>query len=185
MNFLSQNPIPEQELIARLKKKDQSALDYLYDHYSGALYGAVLRILVKEDIAEEVLQDIFLKIWDKIESYDPSKGRLFTWMINIARNQAIDKARSKEVSRSRKTDDIDSLVNRIDTTKSTQLQVDAIGLKEVLLKLSEDQRFIVNQLYLKGYTQSEVAEEFGIPLGTVKTRLRLAMIELRSLLKIT
>ncbi|MFM9840489.1 MAG: RNA polymerase sigma factor [Cyclobacteriaceae bacterium] len=165
-------------------KKDQSALDYLYDHYSGALYGVVFRILRKEETAEEVLQDIFLKVWDKIESYDPSKGKLFTWMINIARNQAIDKTRSKEVSKGRKTDDIDYLVNKIDIQEHSQLAVDAIGLKEVLLKLSEDQRFIVNQLYLKGYTQSEVAEEFNIPLGTVKTRLRLAMIELRSILDI-
>jgi RNA polymerase sigma factor (sigma-70 family) len=170
--------------VTRLKKKDQSALDYLYDHYSGALYGVVFRILRKEETAEEVLQDIFLKVWDKIESYDPSKGKLFTWMINIARNQAIDKTRSKEVSKGRKTDDIDYLVNKIDIQENSQLQVDAIGLKEVLLKLSEDQQFIVNQLYLKGYTQSEVAEEFNIPLGTVKTRLRLAMIELRSILNI-
>ncbi len=164
--------------------KDQSALDYLYDHYSGALYGVVFRILKKEEIAEEVLQDIFLKIWDKIGSYDATKGKLFTWMINIARNQAIDKTRSKEASKGRKTDDIDYLVNKIDIREHSQLQVDAIGLKEVLLKLSEDQQFIVNQLYLKGYTQSEVAEEFNIPLGTVKTRLRLAMVELRSILDI-
>ncbi len=171
-------------MVARLIAKDQSALDYLYDHYSGALYGVVFRILKKEEIAEEVLQDIFLKIWDKIESYDATKGKLFTWMINIARNQAIDKARSKEASKGRKTDDIDYLVNKIDIQEHSQLPIDAIGLKEVLLKLSEDQQFIVNQLYLKGYTQSEVAEEFNIPLGTVKTRLRLAMIELRSILDI-
>lgn len=164
--------------------RDQSALDYLYDHYSGALYGVVFRILKKEEIAEEILQDIFLKVWEKIESYDATKGKLFTWMINIARNQAIDKTRSKEASMGRKTDDIDYLVNKIDIQEHSQLQVDAIGLKEVLLKLSEDQQFIVNQLYLKGYTQSEVAEEFNIPLGTVKTRLRLAMIELRSILDI-
>jgi RNA polymerase sigma factor (sigma-70 family) len=174
--------ISESELIARLKKKDQSSLDYLYDHYSGAIYGVIFRILKKEETAEEVLQDVFLKIWDKIESYDASKGKLFTWMINIARNQAIDKTRSKETSQGRKTDDIDYLVNKIDIQENTQMQVDAIGLKEVLTKLSVDQQFIVSQLYLKGYTQSEVAEEFDIPLGTVKTRLRLAMIELRSIL---
>lgn len=176
--------IAEPELVARLKKKDQSALDYLYDHYSGALYGVVYRILKKEEIAEEVLQDVFLKIWDKVESYDPAKGKLFTWMMNIARNQAIDKTRSKEFSQGRKTDDIDYLVNKIDTQENGQLAVDAIGLKEVLMKLPEDQRFIVNQLYLKGYTHSEVAEEFNIPLGTVKTRTRLALMELRTILKV-
>jgi RNA polymerase sigma-70 factor (ECF subfamily) len=184
LNIAQAATISEAELIARLKRKDKSAIDYLYNHYSGVLYGVVLRIIRKEELAEEVLQDVFLKIWDKIESYDSTKGKLFTWMLNIARNQAIDKTRSKENSNSRKTDDIDYLVHTIDNRASSQLQVDAIGLKEVVTKLTEDQQFIVNQLYLKGYTQSEVAEEFNIPLGTVKTRLRLAMIELRSILNI-
>lgn len=159
-------------------------MDYLYDHYSGAIYGAVLRILRTEEIAEEVLQDVFLKIWDKIEQYDASKGKLFTWMIQIARNLAIDKSRSKETSKAKKTDDIDFLVGTIDRQENMEMEVDAIGLKEVLQKLSVEQQFIVSHLYLKGYTQSEVAEEFNIPLGTVKTRLRLAMTELRSLLSI-
>lgn len=167
-----------------LKNRKQSALDYLYDHYSGALYGVIFRILKKEEISEEVLQDVFLKVWNKIDAYDSSKGKLFTWMLNIARNHAIDKTRSKEMNKGKKTDDIDYLVNKIDTRENAELQIDAIGLKEVLMGLSEDQRFIVDQLYLKGYTQSEVAEEFNIPLGTVKTRLRSAMIELRSILRI-
>jgi len=109
---------------------------------------------------------------------------VFTWMLNVARNQAIDKTRSKEISKGRKTDDIDLLVNRIDRQDYADLQVDAIGLREVLQKLPEEQRFVVNTLYLKGYSQPELAQEFGIPLGTVKTRLRLAMISLREILNI-
>lgn len=138
-----------------------------------------------EDIAEEVLQDVFLKIWDKIDVYDASKGKLFTWMLNIARNQAIDKTRSKEISKGRKTDDIDNLVVRIDRAEYSEQQVEAIGLKEVLIKLNDDQRFVIEKLYLEGYTQSEVAREFDIPLGTVKTRTRMAMIELRMILNVT
>ena len=176
--------IAEDQLVARLKLKDASALDYLYDHYSGALNGIVFRIVRDSDIAEEILQDVFLKIWDKIENYDASKGKLFTWMLNIARNQAIDKMRSKEMSKGKKTDDIDNLVNRIDSQESGELVVDAIGLKEVLERLPKEQKFVVEHLYLKGFTQSELAEEFDIPLGTVKTRLRLGMIELRSILNI-
>jgi RNA polymerase sigma factor (sigma-70 family) len=160
-------------------------LDYLYDHYSGALYGIISRIVKREELAEEVLQDVFLKIWDKIDSYDSEKGKLFTWMLNLARNQAIDKTRSKEISKGRKTDDIDNLVNRIDRTDNSELSVDSIGLKEVLDRLPEGQRFVIEYLYLQGYSQSELAEEFNIPLGTVKTRLRLGIIELRSILKIT
>ncbi len=131
-----------------------------------------------------MLQDVFLKIWDRMKSYDSSKGRLFTWMLNIARNQAIDKTRSKEMSQGRKTDDIDDLVNKVDRQESTALQIETIGLKELLIRLTEEQRFVIDHLYLKGYTQSELSEEFGIPLGTVKTRTRMAMMELRSILNV-
>lgn len=176
--------IEESELVAGLRRRDQAFLEYLYDHYSGALYSVILRVVRKEEVAQEVLQDAFVKIWDKIDSYDAAKGKLFTWLLNLTRNLAIDKTRSKEISQSRKTDDIDLLVNSIDRQEQSYSEVESIGLKEVLNRLPEEQQFIVEQLYLKGYTQSEVAEEFGIPLGTVKTRLRLAMVELRSLLNI-
>jgi RNA polymerase sigma factor (sigma-70 family) len=158
-------------------------LEYLYDHYAGALLGVVARILKKEELAEEVLQDVFLKIWDRIESYDASKGRLFTWMLNIARNQAIDKTRSKEFSKAKKTGDIDNYVNRIENEGYVEQKVEGIGLQNLLNTLPEDQRFIIDQHYLKGYTQAEIAEEFNLPLGTVKTRMRLALKELRNLLK--
>lgn len=167
--------------MSRLKAKDRTALSYLYDNYSASLYGVIYRILPKEDMAEEVLQDVFLKIWDKIESYDASKGRLFTWMLNIARNQAIDKLRSREISKSNKTKDIDSLVHTIDNQEQVEQRIDGIGVTDILKVLPEEQRFIVDYLYFKGYSQSELAEESGIPLGTVKTRLRAAMQQLRTL----
>jgi RNA polymerase sigma-70 factor (ECF subfamily) len=166
-----------------LQQQDHTALDYLYDHYAGALYGVVFRIVRKEEVAQEVLHDAFLKIWNKIDSYDAAKGKLFTWMLNLTRNLAIDRTRSKEISQLRKTDDIDLFVHSIDKQEQSFSEVDTIGLKEVLEQLPVEQKFIVEQLYLKGYTQSEVADEFGIPLGTVKTRLRLAMTALRTLLK--
>jgi RNA polymerase sigma-70 factor (ECF subfamily) len=147
------------------------------------LYSIILRVVRDEDISQEVLQDAFLKIWNKIDSYDPSKGKLFTWMLNVTRNLAIDRTRSRELQKDKKTDDIDLLVHRIDNQEQTELQVDTIGLKEMLNKLPEEQRFVIEHLYLKGFTQSELAEEFNIPLGTVKTRTRLALIELRTILK--
>jgi RNA polymerase sigma-70 factor (ECF subfamily) len=106
-------------------------------------------------------------------------------MLNVARNLAIDKTRSKEIKKARKTDNIDPLVHRIDREHHAMLSVEAIGLKQVMQQLPEEQRFVVEYLYLKGYTQSELANEFTIPLGTVKTRLRLAMVELRTLLNVT
>lgn len=171
--------------MSRLRDRDRSALDYLYDHYSGALYGVVLRVIQKEDIAEEVLQDVFLKIWDKINQYDSSKGKLFTWMLNIARNQAIDKMRSKEISKEQKTRAIENVVSRVEARQPVEQRVEDIGVKDIIKSLPDEQQFVVDYLYFRGYSQSELAEEFNIPLGTVKTRLRLAMQSLRETLKVT
>jgi RNA polymerase sigma factor (sigma-70 family) len=142
-----------------------------------------MRIVKNDALAEEVMQDIFLKIWDRFDNYDESKGRLFTWMINVARNQAIDRTRSREVSKKQKTERLDTIVNDVKASFVEQ-NVDAIGMKELLKSLPEEQSFVVDKLYLGGYTQSELSEEFKIPLGTVKTRLRLAMQQLRRTLEI-
>jgi RNA polymerase sigma-70 factor (ECF subfamily) len=174
----------EEALVVALQRRDRSALEYLYDHYSGALLGVITRIIKKEELAEEILQDVFLKIWDRIDTYDAAKGKLFTWMLNIARNQAIDKTRSKEFTKGKKTDDIENIVSKVDKREFTELKVEGIGLQEVLQNLPEEQRFVIDHHYLKGYTQAEMSEEFNLPLGTVKTRMRLAMKELRNLLKI-
>jgi RNA polymerase sigma-70 factor (ECF subfamily) len=144
----------------------------------------VSRVIQKEEVAEEVLQDVFLKIWDKIESYDPAKGKLFTWMLNLARNQAIDKTRSRELSKEGKTSGIDNLVNRIDKREFAEQGIDSIGVSDILNVLPNEQKFVVEHLYFKGYSQSELADEFSIPLGTIKTRLRLAMKQLRSIAKV-
>jgi RNA polymerase sigma factor (sigma-70 family) len=149
------------------------------------LFGAIIRIVKKEEVAEEVLQDVFLKIWDRFSSYDPAKGKLFTWMVNVARNQAIDKTRSKEIVKEQKTRGIENVVGRIEKSEYIEQHIDGIGVADILKNLSQEQRFVVEHLYFKGYSQSELAEEFGIPLGTVKTRLRLAMQQLRMSLGLT
>jgi RNA polymerase sigma-70 factor (ECF subfamily) len=146
------------------------------------LYGVITRIIADENIAEEVLHDAFLRVWERIDSYDPKKGRLFTWMLNLTRNLAIDKTRSREITRQQKTIRLEKLVHTGDKGGVVLQQDEIIGLRDVLTKLSEDQRFIIEHLYLKGFTQSEVAEEFNIPLGTVKTRTRLAMSALRTII---
>jgi len=171
--------------VSRLKARDRQALEYLYDHYSGALYGVIFRILKKEEISEEVLQDVFMKVWDRIAQYDAGKGKLFTWLLNIARNQAIDKTRSREISKDQKTGGIDNLVNRIDNEDYIEQRIEDIGVQEILKGLPREQQFVVEYLYFKGYSQAELAEEFNIPLGTVKTRLRLAMQHLRTTLGAT
>ncbi|MGW8121522.1 RNA polymerase sigma factor [Roseivirga echinicomitans] len=176
--------IEEQELILRLKNQDKDALSYLYDKYGAALFGAVQRIVQDEDVTAEVVQDIFLKIWNKIGMYDAKKGRLFTWMLNLARNAAIDKIRSKEIKRSAKTDSIDEYVYTIDRQNSTETSVDGIGVRALMDDLVEEQRFVLLKVYFEGFSHSEIADEYDIPLGTVKSRLRSALKHLRNKLQL-
>lgn len=171
--------IEEHDLVLRLQNQDKSALSYLYDKYGDALYGAAQRIIQDEDVTSEVIQDVFLKIWNKIGMYDAQKGRLFTWMINLTRNAAIDKIRSKEIKRSAKTDSIDDNVYTIDRQNSTESSVDGIGVKELMDDLVEEQRFVLIKVYFEGFSHSEIADEYDIPLGTVKSRLRSALKHLR------
>jgi RNA polymerase sigma factor (sigma-70 family) len=131
-----------------------------------------------------VLHDALLRIWDRSNTYDPEKGRLFTWMLNLTRNLAIDKTRSGEISRARKTGKMENLVNGDEDGGMVVQHEDAIGLSEVLANLPAEQRLVIDYLYLKGYTQSEMSDELDIPLGTVKTRARLAMSSLRSILNV-
>lgn len=172
----------EKELIALLKQRDQRAFSYLYDNYSGALYGIVLQILENTELANDVLQEVFINIWRKIETYDPAKGRLYTWMLNIARNASIDQLRSKNYQNSQKNQSIPENVDGL-AGSSIQMSVDSIGLKKMLEKLKMEQRVLIELAYFKGYTHEEIAEMEDMPLGTVKTRIRNALIQLRTLLQ--
>src|SRR5712671_153110 len=96
----------EQELVSALKAKDDQAFSYLYDHYSGALYSIIFQIVKTPESASDTLQEVFVNIWRKIESYDPLKGRLFTWMLNISRNASIDMIRSKNYQNGLKNQEI-------------------------------------------------------------------------------
>lgn len=174
-----QGHIDQSELAILLKRKDEAAMEYLYDNYSQALYGIILRIVTDEKVAEEVTQDAFIKIWDKIDAYDATKGRLFTWMLNLSRNLAIDKLRSKEIKTVQKTDELSNNVYDIENQNLIHQDIDGIGVAKFLDKLRDEERLVVDLIYFKGYTQSEVSKEKDIPLGTVKTRLRMALINLR------
>lgn len=173
--------IPEQQLVERLCAKDVKAFEYLYDNYSGAVNGIILKIVRSEDFAEELLNDCFLRIWDKINDYDASKGRLFTWMLNIARNLALDKLRSKEYKAKMKTDDVSENVFISDERYANANKPEFIGVKEIVEKLPVEQKKLIDLMYFQGYSQSEIAEELQMPLGTVKTRVRAAMTTLRQL----
>ena len=176
-----QNQISESLLVEQLRNNERSAYEYLYDNYSGALYGVINRIVTDEETANDVLQDAFVKIWKAINDYDASKGKLFTWMLNICRNQAIDKTRSKAFNNAQKNQSTEKNVNQLERLKSDDIKPEHIGLVELVEKLDPNERFLIDLMYFKGYTQSEIAEEFNIPLGTVKTRLRSATMNLRKI----
>jgi RNA polymerase sigma-70 factor (ECF subfamily) len=163
-----------------LKQGDRKALGILYDQYNEALFGTAYSIVKDEYIAQEILQDSFLKIWNHIRSYDAEKGRLFTWMLNIVRHTAIDKLRSKEIIQKGKTKSIDPFVHIKD---SFEQKTDSIGLDNVINQLDNDHRSIINLIYFQGYTHSEASDYLDVPLGTIKTRVRNALIKMRKYLK--
>lgn len=174
----------EQELVAGLKKRDNQAFAFLYDHYAGALYSIIRQIITdNSEVAADVLQEVFINIWRKIESYDPAKGRLFTWMLNVARNAAIDTLRSKSYQNAQKNQELPDNVYKGASAQTTQLNVDNIGLRKVLEKLKPEHRVLVELAYFKGFTHEEIATMMTIPLGTVKTRIRNALLQLREYLK--
>ncbi len=170
-------------MVKLLQLKDKQGFEYFYDRYSSAVFGIIFKIVKIEELSEEVLQDAFLKFWDRIADYNSEKGRLFTWMLNIARNMAIDKVRSKEYKGIHKTDDISNNVHLYDQGYADKNSSDYIGVKELLIHLSEDQKKVIDLMYFQGYSQSEISEEFDIPLGTVKTRAKAAMQKLREIFK--
>lgn len=168
----------EAALLKRLLDRDEKALSLLYDKYSPALYGVILRILKCEYQAQDSLQECFVKIWNAIAIYDPEKGRLFTWMINICRNHAIDKTRSRIYRAKLKTRNIAEVTISASCTKMERHSVH-IGIKELTELLLPEQKEIIDLIYYNGFTQAEAAEILELPLGTVKTRARKAILILR------
>jgi RNA polymerase sigma factor (sigma-70 family) len=169
----------EHELVARLKQKDNQAFSYLYDNYAGALCGIIKQIIVDNDLVNDVTQEVFVNIWRRIDSYDPAKGRLFTWMLNIARNAAIDKLRSREYQVGLKQQPID---DQEWSHPVVRIGIDDFGLKKVIMQLKDEQRMLIDLSYYQGYTHEQIAKALNIPLGTVKTRLRSALTQLRTYL---
>ncbi|WP_113652859.1 RNA polymerase sigma factor [Pedobacter namyangjuensis] len=171
---------PENFLVDGLKRGDKVAIDKLYKMYAGSLMGIISRIVKFDEVAEDVLQDTFVKIWKSIAQYDSSKGRLFTWMANLAKNAAIDQVRSKNYVNSSKTDDLgDTKVDLIDRRNNVSFNAETIGVRQLMQHLKPDQKNILDLVYFEGYTQMEVAEYLNIPLGTVKTKIRLSILTLR------
>jgi len=171
--------LSEEELVLALRNRERIAVEALYDMYSSSLYGVISRIVIDVPVAEDVLQETFVRIWHSFSSYSTDKGRLFTWMVNIARNLAIDKIRSKDFKNQSKNRELENNVTFIDEQRNTVYKPELLGIKELVETLKPEQKSILDLVYFKGYTHVEAAEELGIPLGTIKTRLRMAIQQLR------
>jgi RNA polymerase sigma factor (sigma-70 family) len=171
----------ESELVLLLKQRNESAFSYLYDNYSAALYSVIVSIIPDRELSNDILQEVFVKIWRQIETYDVTKGRLFTWMLNIARNASIDAIRSKNFHQRQQNRELTEQIH--ETGGSTQTNTDKIGLRKIVYKLKEEYRVLVELSYFEGFTQDEISKMLNIPLGTVKTRLRTALIQLKQVIK--
>jgi RNA polymerase sigma factor (sigma-70 family) len=171
----------ESELVLLLKQRKESAFSYLYDNYSAALYSVIISIVPDRELSNDILQEVFVKIWRQIETYDVTKGRLFTWMLNIARNASIDALRSKNFQQRQQNKELTEHID--ETGGSTQTNTDKIGLRKIVYKLKAEHRVLVELSYFEGFTQDEISKMLNIPLGTVKTRLRTALIQLKQVIK--
>ena len=163
-----------QNIINRIRAKDPSGMSDLYDLYAGPLYGVISRIIDDHDLANDVLQETFVKIWSKFDQYDEDKAQLFTWMYQIARFTAIDQLRKSTNNRTAEIQEAE-----LDVSLNSKMNIDTIDVNSELGQLEEKYRSVVYALFFEGYSQREWSKESGLPLGTIKTRLRIGLRELR------
>ncbi|WP_082018479.1 RNA polymerase sigma factor [Pedobacter kyungheensis] len=169
----------EKELILALINGDEQAFRKLYKMYSASLLGVITKIVIQREIAEDLLQDCFVKISKSIVHYDQAKGRLFTWMLNIARNIAIDHIRLVSSKNGKKTFELDDVRSELMNKPAEQFNIDTIGLKKLIDQLCTKHREMIHLAYFQGYTHAEIADLLQMPLGSVKTAIRLAIVALR------
>ena len=171
-------PFIETHIIELLKARDERAIGLLYDHYADALYGVAIKVTKDDVLAQDVLQDAFVKIWKNADRYDPKKARLFTWLFRVVQNTAIDAIRSRQRKTSKEVQTQDSNVYHIPTT---QLAIEHLDLKSHTEGLEDKYKVVIDALFFQGMTQQEASDELNIPLGTVKSRLKIGLRELRKL----
>ena len=166
----------EQQIVQLLEKGDKKAINLLYENYSSSLYGVILKVTNNEELAQDALQETFVKVWKNSKKYDSKKAKLFTWLYRIARNTAIDKLRSFN-NRFEKEVQIDK--SNVYILPTSSLNQDVIDLKEHVAKLDEKYQIVLQALFFEGMTQQEASDELEIPLGTIKSRLKIGLRELK------
>lgn len=170
-----------EELISQFQQKDVKAYEKLYNMYCDSISGVVNTIIKNDDVTQEITQDVFIKAWNKSDSYSAKKGRFFTWILNIARNAAIDYTRSKKFKQTKQNLNSDFFVDILESSDNLENATDSIGINEFVKKLNDKCKDVIKLLFFQGYTQKEASEELDIPLGTIKTRNRNCIAELRTM----
>ncbi len=178
----------DEELVVQLSRQDVRAFEALYDRYGNLVYSVCLRVLGDVQAAEDVVQEVFLRVWRKPGRYDSSRGRFPTWLLSVARNRAIDEHRSRgrrqrfeAGSTPLESDGLHS-GEADDPALSAVLADERVAVRRALAELPPEQRSAIELAYYRGYTQQEIAEAQGEPLGTIKTRVRLGMQKMRAAL---
>lgn len=170
-------------LMRRMVEADETALGALYDRWVRSLYSLVLHLLKDPDEAEDVVEETFWQAWRKADSYEPSRGAVSTWLLTIGRRKALDRLRARKRSREDLMGDDRSLADLPSSAPDPSIDVEGAELREsvrlALNDLPSEQREVLELGYFNGLSQSEIADVTGQPLGTVKTRMRLAMQKLR------
>jgi RNA polymerase sigma-70 factor (ECF subfamily) len=178
----------ELELMKRIKARDEEALAELYDLYNRLLYGMIISIVKKREEAEDVLQEVFIKVWEKASTFNEERGNVYSWLVTLTRNKAIDRIRSKDYKTQKKaTHDVDAPEfflegNMFDPLETTIFSDRTELVKKALGEIPESQSEVLKIAYYRGLTQREISEQLDIPLGTVKTRMRQGMIKLKDIL---
>lgn len=191
-NFSQRGERDDETLLANIATGDSEALSALYDKYQRRIYSLVLKIVRNEDDAAEVMQDVFLQVWEKAGLFDQERGSFGAWLTTLAHNKAINVLRSRRYKKSalevrQDLEELSGVVSDATIERRTALdeQVEASDREQMLSLLAqipEAQRQALTMAYYSGYSQTEIADALGVPLGTVKTRMRQGMIKLRDML---
>ena len=168
----------EKEIVGYLKVGNKKAISLLYANYADTLLGVIKKIISDDDTAQDVLQETFVKIWRYSKKYDPNKAKLFTWLYRIAYNSSIDKVRSLKKKTEKEVQIETSAVYKI---TSGALNEDVLDIKKHLNTIDEKYQIVIQALFFEGMTQQEASEELDIPLGTVKSRLKIGLRELKKI----
>jgi RNA polymerase sigma-70 factor, ECF subfamily len=168
------------ELVRAVGAGDRDALRELYDRFGSILFGTALRVLGDRQLAEECTQDVFVAVWKRASSYEPERASVSTWMLTIARNRAVDLVRRRAARPSDPYPEVEVSETSPDTITLVGAAETSHRVAEALAELPQPQREAVLLAYFDGLSHSEIAERLGVPLGTVKGRIRLALDRLRA-----